>query len=51
MSRIKGRTDDMLVVRGVNVFPSEVECDAARGRRASRRTTSCGCNGPARWTC
>ncbi|WPD18227.1 phenylacetate--CoA ligase [Thermaerobacter composti] len=25
MSRIKGRVDDMLVVRGVNVFPSEVE--------------------------
>jgi phenylacetate-CoA ligase len=25
MSRVKGRTDDMLVVRGVNVFPSEVE--------------------------
>jgi phenylacetate-CoA ligase len=25
ISRIKGRTDDMLVVRGVNVFPSEVE--------------------------
>ncbi|HEY3542768.1 MAG TPA: phenylacetate--CoA ligase [Gaiellaceae bacterium] len=25
MSRIVGRTDDMLIVRGVNVFPSEVE--------------------------
>jgi phenylacetate-CoA ligase len=25
MSRIVGRTDDMLVIRGVNVFPSEVE--------------------------
>jgi phenylacetate-CoA ligase len=25
MSRVTGRTDDMLVVRGVNVFPSEVE--------------------------
>jgi phenylacetate-CoA ligase len=25
MSRIHGRVDDMLVVRGVNVFPSEVE--------------------------
>src|SRR2546430_494126 len=25
MSRVLGRTDDMLVVRGVNVFPSEVE--------------------------
>jgi phenylacetate-CoA ligase len=25
MSRVRGRVDDMLVVRGVNVFPSEVE--------------------------
>ena len=25
ISRITGRTDDMLVIRGVNVFPSEVE--------------------------
>ena len=25
MSRVQGRVDDMLVVRGVNVFPSEVE--------------------------
>jgi phenylacetate-CoA ligase len=24
-SRVKGRTDDMLVIRGVNVFPSEIE--------------------------
>jgi len=25
MSRVSGRTDDMLVIRGVNVFPSQVE--------------------------
>ncbi|MDI3270193.1 MAG: phenylacetate--CoA ligase, partial [Bacillota bacterium] len=25
ISRIKGRTDDMIILRGVNVFPSEVE--------------------------
>lgn len=25
MGRIKGRTDDMLIIRGVNVFPSEIE--------------------------
>jgi phenylacetate-CoA ligase len=25
MSRIKGRLDDMLIIRGVNVFPSEIE--------------------------
>ena len=25
MSRVVGRTDDMLIIRGVNVFPSEIE--------------------------
>ena len=25
ISRIKGRTDDMIIVRGINVFPSQVE--------------------------
>jgi phenylacetate-CoA ligase len=25
MTKVKGRTDDMLIVRGVNVFPSEIE--------------------------
>lgn len=25
MTRIKGRSDDMLIIRGVNVFPSEIE--------------------------
>ncbi|MBD5559771.1 MAG: phenylacetate--CoA ligase [Clostridia bacterium] len=25
MSRLQGRTDDMLIVRGVNVFPSQIE--------------------------
>ena len=25
MSRVKGRSDDMLIVRGVNVFPSQIE--------------------------
>jgi phenylacetate-CoA ligase len=25
MSRITGRSDDMLIVRGVNVFPSQIE--------------------------
>jgi phenylacetate-CoA ligase len=25
MSRVKGRTDDMLIIRGVNVFPSQIE--------------------------
>jgi phenylacetate-CoA ligase len=25
MSRVVGRSDDMLIIRGVNVFPSEIE--------------------------
>ena len=25
MSRVTGRTDDMLIIRGVNVFPSQIE--------------------------
>ncbi len=25
MSRIKGRSDDMLIIRGINVFPSQIE--------------------------
>jgi phenylacetate-CoA ligase len=25
MSRIQGRSDDMLIIRGINVFPSQVE--------------------------
>ncbi|MDP4171062.1 MAG: AMP-binding protein [Bacillota bacterium] len=25
MSRVKGRIDDMLIIRGINVFPSEIE--------------------------
>jgi phenylacetate-CoA ligase len=25
MERVKGRSDDMLIVRGVNVFPSQIE--------------------------
>jgi phenylacetate-CoA ligase len=25
MTRVSGRTDDMLIIRGVNVFPSQIE--------------------------
>lgn len=25
MARVTGRTDDMLIIRGVNVFPSQIE--------------------------
>ena len=32
MSRITGRTDDMLVIRGVNVFPSQIETVLVRTR-------------------
>ena len=30
MSRVFGRTDDMLIIRGVNVFPSQVETVIAK---------------------
>ena len=30
MSRITGRTDDMLIIRGVNVFPSQIEAALMR---------------------
>ncbi len=33
MDRITGRTDDMLIVRGVNVFPSVIEEQILRDRR------------------
>jgi len=25
MERVSGRSDDMLIIRGVNVFPSQIE--------------------------
>jgi phenylacetate-CoA ligase len=31
MDRVMGRTDDMLIVRGVNVFPSQVEAALLKG--------------------
>jgi phenylacetate-CoA ligase len=27
IARIKGRTDDMLIIRGVNVYPSQIEVE------------------------
>jgi phenylacetate-CoA ligase len=27
IARIKGRTDDMLIIRGINVYPSQVEVE------------------------
>ena len=49
MARMSGRTDDMLIIRGVNVFPSQIESILMRHRggraalpadRRPRRTTS-----------
>ncbi|MGP4019110.1 phenylacetate--CoA ligase family protein [Saccharopolyspora sp. 5N708] len=35
MSRVFGRTDDMLIIRGVNVFPSEIESVLLADRRVA----------------
>ncbi|MCE7008203.1 phenylacetate--CoA ligase [Kibdelosporangium philippinense] len=35
MSKLKGRTDDMLIIRGVNVFPTEVEAVLLQDERVS----------------
>ena len=33
MDRVKGRSDDMIIIRGVNVFPSQIEAVLAREER------------------
>jgi phenylacetate-CoA ligase len=33
MERVKGRSDDMLIIRGVNVFPSQIEAVLAQDGR------------------
>jgi phenylacetate-CoA ligase len=33
MERVKGRSDDMLIIRGVNVFPSQIEAVLAQEKR------------------
>jgi len=35
MERVKGRSDDMLIIRGVNVFPSQIEAVLAKEERLS----------------
>jgi phenylacetate-CoA ligase len=35
MSKLRGRTDDMLVIRGVNVFPTEIEAVLLSDERVS----------------
>ena len=36
IERIKGRSDDMLIIRGVNVFPTQIEAVLAASRRSPR---------------
>ena len=50
MEKITGRTDDLMIVRGVNVFPTQIEEQILAVSRASPRTTSA--SSPARtgWT-
>jgi phenylacetate-CoA ligase len=33
MERVRGRSDDMLIIRGVNVFPSQIEAVLAQDKR------------------
>ena len=40
MEKITGRSDDMLIIRGVNVFPTQIEELILKQRGARRRTTS-----------
>jgi len=35
MDRVKGRSDDMMIVRGVNVFPTQIESVLAREARVA----------------
>jgi phenylacetate-CoA ligase len=35
IGRLKGRSDDMLIIRGVNVFPSQIEAVLAKDERLS----------------
>ena len=38
LDRLRGRRDDMLIIRGVNLYPSRGRADAAVASRASPRT-------------
>jgi phenylacetate-CoA ligase len=49
MEKVTGRSDDMIILRGVNVFPSQIEEIVLR-TRASRRTSSSSCPGAGGWT-
>ena len=49
IARIKGRADDMLIIKGVNLYPSEVEADAAGRGGAGSRTTCWWWTAAPRW--
>ena len=49
MEKITGRTDDMIILRGVNLFPTQVEEIVLR-RRAVARTSSSSSPPAAGWT-
>ena len=51
MEKIIGRSDDMMIVRGVSVFPSQIEEQVLRTPPASPRITSACSNDPPAWTC
>ena len=41
MQKVTGRTDDMMIVRGVNVFPSQIEEQILASRGWHRTTCAC----------
>ena len=49
MLRVTGRSDDMLIIRGVNVYPSQVEAFLV-GFPGSHRTTRSCSPAKGRWT-
>ena len=50
MGPVLGRRDDMLILRGVNLYPSEVEQRAARRRRRRAALPAASSSARARWT-
>jgi acyl-CoA synthetase (AMP-forming)/AMP-acid ligase II len=49
MGKIVGRSDDMLIIRGVNVFPTQIE-EIVLQTRSSPASTSWWCAAMATWT-
>ena len=49
MAKITGRSDDMLIIRGVNVFPSQIE-ELVLQFSPLRPTTRLSCPRSAIWT-